>query len=190
MKDLRQMKAFVPHLKNDTAPALLLPAASTLPMFSFTNDNLIFGGLQPSGLTNLPPFFTEEQNSTVLEIFLPRANKEVPFFVIEAEIEGLNLFNNKIQSLEEARLPNRTRFLFLDHNLIRKLPVFLLESLEFPDEGYAVQQSLACDCTALDLKKWVVSKSILVSIKTVYFPLEMKHSVLTLNVQLNVITQL
>ncbi|GIY56123.1 hypothetical protein CEXT_290281 [Caerostris extrusa] len=72
---------------------------------------------------------------------LPRANQEMPF-VIEAEIEGLNLSNNKLKSLEEARLPNRTRFLFLDHNLIRKLPVSLLESLVFLTRGYAVQQSL------------------------------------------------
>ncbi|GIX67880.1 hypothetical protein CEXT_154631 [Caerostris extrusa] len=42
---------------------------------------------------------------------------------------GSEHVNNKIQSLEEARLPNRTRFLFLDHNLIAS--VFLLESLEF-----------------------------------------------------------
>ncbi|GIY87975.1 hypothetical protein CEXT_660421 [Caerostris extrusa] len=83
----------------------------------------------------------EEQNSTVLEIFLPRANKKIPL-VIEAEIEGLNLSNNKIQSLEEARLPNRTRFLFLDHNLIRKLPVFPPRVPGVIDEGYAVQQSL------------------------------------------------
>ncbi|GIX83741.1 uncharacterized protein CEXT_776341 [Caerostris extrusa] len=106
------------------------------------------------------------QNSTVLEIFLPRANKEVPF-VIEAEIEGLNLSNNKIQSLEEARLPNRTRFLFLDHNLIRKLPLSLLESLKFLTRVTLSNNPWTCDCAALDFKKWVVSKSILVSIKTI-----------------------
>ncbi|GIY04247.1 protein toll [Caerostris darwini] len=128
---------------------------------SLTNDSIIFADCSSSGLTNLPPFFTEEQNSTVLEIFLPRANKEVPF-AIEAEIEGLDLSNNKIQSLEEARLPSRTRFLFLDHNLIRKLPVSLLESQEFLTRVTLSNNPWTCDCTALDFKKWVVSKQIIV----------------------------
>ncbi|GIX67872.1 hypothetical protein CEXT_154581 [Caerostris extrusa] len=97
------------------------------------------------------------QNSTVLRSSKPRANKEVPF-VIAAEIEGLNLSNNKIQSLEEARLPNRTKFLFLDHNLIRKLPV----SSSSPwSSGHGLRCPTipwTCDCAALDFKKWVVSK--------------------------------
>ncbi|GIY57032.1 protein toll [Caerostris darwini] len=128
---------------------------------SCTNDNLIFVDCSSSGLTNLPPFFMEEHNSTVLEIFLPRANQEMPF-VIEAEIEGLNLSNNKLQSLEEARLPSRTRFLYLDHNLIQKPPVSLLESLEFLTIVTLSNNPWACDCDALDFKKWVVLKSVLV----------------------------
>ncbi|GIY34085.1 hypothetical protein CEXT_435191 [Caerostris extrusa] len=39
--------------------------------------------------------------------------------------------SNVSDPLEDALLPNRTRFLFLDHNLIREPPFFLLESLEF-----------------------------------------------------------
>ncbi|GIY98225.1 uncharacterized protein CEXT_74071 [Caerostris extrusa] len=114
----------------------------------------------------LPFFF---QNSTVLEIFLPRANNEMPF-VFEAEIEGLNLSNNKLQSLEEARLPRRTKFLFLDHNLLHRPPVFLLlESLEFLTRVTLSNNPWTCDCAALDFKKWVVSKSVLVIIKTLYF---------------------
>ncbi|GIY01980.1 uncharacterized protein CDAR_298061 [Caerostris darwini] len=147
--------------QNGTVPVSPLARCPAPCRCSRTNDNIIFADCSSSGLTNLPPFFTEEQNSTVLEIFLPRANKEVPF-VIEAEIEGLNLSNNKIQSLEEARLPNRTRFLFLDHNLIRKLPVSLLQSLEFLTRITLSNNPWTCDCTALYFKKWVVSKSILV----------------------------
>ncbi|GIY20520.1 protein toll [Caerostris extrusa] len=162
--------------ENGTAPASPL-ARCPAPCRCFsTNDNLIFADCSSSGLTNLPPFFTEEQ--VIVTTFhlknrdfatqlhcsgdLPcRANKEVPF-VIAAEIEGLNLSNNKIQSLEEARLPNRTKFLFLDHNLIRKLPVSLLESLEFRTRVTLSNNPWTCDCAALDFKKWVVSKSILV----------------------------
>ncbi|GIY01971.1 protein toll [Caerostris darwini] len=147
--------------QNGTAP-VSPPARCPAPCrCSRTNDNIIFADCSSSGLTNLPPFFTEEQNSTVLEIFLPRANNGMPY-VIQAEIEGLNLSNNKIQSLEEARLPKRTRFLFLDHNLIRKLPVSLLESLEFLTRVTLSNNPWTCDCTALYFKKWVVSKSILV----------------------------
>ncbi|GIY34686.1 hypothetical protein CDAR_603361 [Caerostris darwini] len=108
---------------------------------SCNKDRFMSVDCSSSGLTHLPPLFTEEQNSTVVEIFLPRANQEMAF-VIEAEIEGLNLSNNKIQSLKEARLPSRTRFLFLDHNLIQKPPVFPPRVPGVPDEGYAVQQSL------------------------------------------------
>ncbi|GIZ01871.1 protein toll [Caerostris extrusa] len=108
---------------------------------------------------NVLPFFV--QNSTVLQIFLPRANKEMPF-VIVAEVEGLNLSNNKLRSLEDARLPSRTRFLFLDHNLIHKLPVVLLESLKFLTRVTLSNNPWVCDCNALDFKKWVASKSILV----------------------------
>ncbi|GIY39035.1 protein toll [Caerostris darwini] len=128
---------------------------------SCTSDNFIFVDCSSSGLTHLPPLFTEEQNSTVLEIFLPRANKEMPFS-IEAEIKGLNLSNNELQSMEEARLPNRMKFLFLDHNLIRKPPVFLLESLKFLTSVTLSNNPWTCECAALDFKKWVVLKSILV----------------------------
>ncbi|GIY34090.1 protein toll [Caerostris extrusa] len=117
------MKTFVPLLTMVPPQASSLARCPEPCRCSCTNDNLIFVDCSSSGLTHLPPLFTEEQNSTVLEIFLPRANKKIPF-VIEAEIEGLNLSNNKLKSVEEARLPNRT--------------------------------------SALDFKKWVISKSILV----------------------------
>ncbi|GIX70607.1 uncharacterized protein CDAR_459781 [Caerostris darwini] len=146
---------------NGTAPASPLARCPAPCRCSFTNDNFMLVDCSSSGLTHLPPFFTEEQNSTVLQIFLPRANKGMPF-VIEAEIEGLNLSNNKIQSLEEARLPRRTRLLFLDHNLIHRPPVFLLESLEFLTRVTLSNNPWTCDCAALDFKKWVVSKSTLV----------------------------
>ncbi|GIY52261.1 hypothetical protein CEXT_769631 [Caerostris extrusa] len=61
------------------------------------------------------------------------------------------------------------RFLFLDHNLICKPPVFLLESLEFLTRVTLSNNPWTCDCAALDFKKWIVSKSMLVSIKTLYF---------------------
>ncbi|GIX95171.1 protein toll [Caerostris extrusa] len=93
-------------------------------------------------------------NSTVLEIFLPRANKEVPF-VIEAEIEGLNLSNNKIQSFGRGSFFSITV-------LYVSFPVFLLESLEFRTRVTLSNNPWACDCAALDFKKWLVSKSILV----------------------------
>ncbi|GIY77168.1 protein toll, partial [Caerostris darwini] len=146
---------------NGTAPASPLARCPAPCRCSTTKDNLIFVDCSSSGLTHLPPLFTEEQNSTVLQIFLPRADQEMPF-AIEAEIEGLNLSNNKIQSLEEARLPSRTRFLFLDHNLIRKPPVSLLKSLEFLTEVTLSNNPWTCDCAALDFKRWIVSKSILV----------------------------
>ncbi|GIY83329.1 uncharacterized protein CDAR_5531 [Caerostris darwini] len=146
---------------NGTAPASPLARCPAPCRCSSTKDNLIFVDCSSSGLTHLPPLFTEEQNSTVLQIFLPRANQEMPL-VFEAEIEGLNLSNNKIQSLEEARLPRRTRFLFLDHNLIRKPPVSLLKSLEFLTRVTLSNNPWTCDCAALDFKKWIVSKSILV----------------------------
>ncbi|GIY94993.1 protein toll, partial [Caerostris extrusa] len=100
-------------------------------------------------------------SSRTVQIFLPRTNKEMPF-VIEAEIEGLNLSNNQIQSLEQARLPSRTRFLFLDHNLMQKPPVFLLESLEFLTTVTLSNNPWTCDCAALDFKKRLFLKSNLV----------------------------
>ncbi|GIY33098.1 uncharacterized protein CDAR_439961 [Caerostris darwini] len=147
---------------NGTAPASppdRCPASCTC---SCINDSFMSVDCSSSGLTHLPPLFTEKENSNVLEVILPRANKETPF-VIQPDIEFLNLSNNKIQSLEEARFPVRTKFLFLDHNLIRKPPVFLLESLE----GLTLSDNpWACDCAALDFKKWLLMKSDFVSNKT------------------------
>ncbi|GIY28633.1 hypothetical protein CEXT_310861 [Caerostris extrusa] len=54
---------------------------------SCTNDRFMLANCSSSGLTNLPPLLAKEQNSRTVQIFLPRANKEVPF-AIEAEIEG------------------------------------------------------------------------------------------------------
>ncbi|GIZ02294.1 protein toll [Caerostris extrusa] len=160
-EELIQMKTFAPFLimvprKPAFLSAALIPADVPVPMIT---SYLRTAAPLDSQICRL--FFMEEHNSTVLKIFLPRSNKEVPF-VIEAEIEGLNLSNNKLQSLEEARLPNRMRFLFLDHNLIRKPPVSLLESLEFLTSVTLSNNPWACDCDALDFKKWVVLKSVLV----------------------------
>ncbi|GIX77698.1 hypothetical protein CEXT_465441 [Caerostris extrusa] len=104
------MKTSAPS-QNGTAPASppdRCPASCTC---SCINDSFMSVDCSSSGLTHLPPLFTEKENSNVLEIILPRANKETPF-VIQPDIEFLNLSNNKIQSLEEARFPIRTRFLF------------------------------------------------------------------------------
>ncbi|GIY69194.1 protein toll [Caerostris extrusa] len=145
-----------------------LPAAPASCRCSCTNNRFMSVDCSSSQLTHLPPLFspanasyTEEENSTVLVIFLPRANSNIPF-VIEDEIEGVNLSNNTLQSMEEARLPNRTKLLFLDHNHIRKPPIHLLESLEGLKEVTLSTNPWACDCTALDFMKWVVSKSDLV----------------------------
>ncbi|GIY34694.1 protein toll [Caerostris darwini] len=143
------------------APACLPARCPASCRCSCTNDNFILVDCSSSGLTHLPSLFKKEQNSTALEIFLPRANNEMPF-VIQAEIEGLNLSGNKIQSLEAARLPIQMRFLFLDHNLIQKPPVSLLESLDFLTRVTLSNNPWTCDCAALDFKKWVVLKSVLV----------------------------
>ncbi|GIY08368.1 uncharacterized protein CEXT_252361 [Caerostris extrusa] len=103
-------------------------------------DNFILVDCSSTGLTHLPPLFK-------------RAGRDQ---------EGLNLSNNKIQSLEEARLPSRMRFLFLDHNLMQKPPVFFLKSLKFLTRVTLSNNPWTCDCAALDFKKWVVSKSVLV----------------------------
>ncbi|GIY21919.1 protein toll [Caerostris darwini] len=153
---------------NGTAPASPPARCPASCRCSCTNNRFMSVDCSSSQLTRLPPLFspanasyTEEENSTVLVIFLPRANSNVPF-VIEDEIEGVNLSNNTLQSMEGARLPNRTKLLFLDHNHIRKPPIRLLESLEGLKEVTLSNNPWACDCTALDFMKWVVSKSDLV----------------------------
>ncbi|GIY56125.1 uncharacterized protein CEXT_290291 [Caerostris extrusa] len=58
-EELIQMKTFVPLLK--MVPTQPLPALPCPCRCSITNDNLIFVDCSSSGLTHLPPFFTEEQ---------------------------------------------------------------------------------------------------------------------------------
>ncbi|GIY57402.1 hypothetical protein CEXT_357761 [Caerostris extrusa] len=86
----------------------------------------------------MPPLL--RQSSRTFQIFLPRTNKEMPF-VIEAEIEGLNLSNNKIQSLEQARLPVERGSFFRPqpHAEASRFPPRVPG---VPDDGYAVKQSL------------------------------------------------
>ncbi|GIY21914.1 protein toll [Caerostris darwini] len=124
------------------------------------------------GLIELPCLFSAanrssaaETNSTSMVISLPRHSENNPIFsesrpfVIQDEIAGLDLTNNSLQSMEEARLPERMRHLLLANNKFRLPPTALLYSLTELDKVTLSSNPWGCDCGVLGFKKWILSKS-------------------------------
>ncbi|XP_055941102.1 protein toll-like [Argiope bruennichi] len=123
------------------------------------------------GLTQLPPLFSAanssapEHNSTSLVIFLNRNMEENAFFsvsatiVIQDEMGGLDFSDNNLQSVEDARLPEGTKYLLLAHNLLRQPPTSLLYSLEELNTVTLSDNPWACDCGTTGFKRWILSHS-------------------------------
>ncbi|GFW00301.1 protein toll [Trichonephila clavipes] len=122
------------------------------------------------GLDSLPTLFrtpnaSTVENSTILEIHLPRQVKEnivfseVGPFVIEDEIGGLDLSNNSLQTLEEGSFPEGLRIFHLSDNRLRQPPTALLYSLSELSEVSLANNPWTCDCGTLGFKKWILSKS-------------------------------
>ncbi|GIY33094.1 uncharacterized protein CDAR_439941 [Caerostris darwini] len=88
---------------------------------SCTNDRFMLANCSSSGLTHLPSLFAEEQSSRTVQIFLPRANKEMPF-VIEAEIEGLNFPTTRSSLWNRQGFPVERGSFFSTTTSCRSLP--------------------------------------------------------------------
>ncbi|GFT68417.1 protein toll [Nephila pilipes] len=124
------------------------------------------------GLEHLPTLFqianassATVENSTTMEIYLPRQMKEsvifseISPFVIEDMIGGLDLSNNSLQTLEKGRFPDGLKDLRLSDNRLRQPPTALLYSLSDLSTVTLANNPWTCDCGTLGFKKWILSKS-------------------------------
>ncbi|GIY69182.1 protein toll [Caerostris extrusa] len=110
----------------------------------------------PAGAANRSS--AAETNSTSMVIFLTRHSENNPIFsesrpfVIQDEIAGLDLTNNSLQSMEEARLPERMRHLLLANNKFRLPPRLCCVLPNGARQSHSVKQPL-------ELRLWYPSAS-------------------------------
>ncbi|GIY00701.1 uncharacterized protein CEXT_325051 [Caerostris extrusa] len=76
---------------------------------------------------------------------------------IQDDIAGLDVTNNSLQSMEEARLPDGMVHLFLANNQFRVPPTDLLNSQENLSRVTLSGNPWDCDCGAINFKKWIIS---------------------------------
>ncbi|GIX95502.1 protein toll [Caerostris darwini] len=128
------------------------------------------------GLTRLPALFSAangtfatEKNSTSIMLFSPMKYKFVyknknsfrtlwTNIEIQDKIAGLDVTNNSLQSMEEARLPEGMVHLFLCNNQFHVLPTGLLNSQENLSRVTLSGNPWDCDCGTINFKKWIISK--------------------------------
>ncbi|GIY98303.1 uncharacterized protein CEXT_170881 [Caerostris extrusa] len=77
---------------------------------------------------------------------------------IQDDIAGLNVTNNSLQSMEEARLPEGMVHLFLANNQFRVPLTGLLNSQENLSRVTLSGNPWDCDCGTINFKKWIISK--------------------------------
>ncbi|GIY98324.1 protein toll [Caerostris extrusa] len=76
---------------------------------------------------------------------------------IQDEIVVLDVTNNSLQSMEEARLPEGMVHLFLANNQFRVPPMGLLNSQKNLSRVTLSGNPWACDCDTINFKKWIIS---------------------------------
>ncbi|GIX87350.1 uncharacterized protein CEXT_321061 [Caerostris extrusa] len=120
------------------------------------------------GLTRFPALFSAAtgNNSTSIMLSYPMKYKiryEESFTMwvnleIQDDIAGLEVTNNSLQSMEEARLPKGMVHLFLANNQFRVPPTGLLNSQENLSRVTLSGNPWDCDCGTINFKKWILSK--------------------------------
>ncbi|GIX95515.1 protein toll [Caerostris darwini] len=122
------------------------------------------------GLTRLPALFSAAtgKNSNTAIISYPveyrirydgSSKTRWINFAIQDEIAGLDITNNSLQSMEEARFPEGMVHLLLANNQLRVPPTALLYSLEKLSSVTLSGNPWTCDCNVISFKKWILSKS-------------------------------
>ncbi|GIY27067.1 uncharacterized protein CEXT_30621 [Caerostris extrusa] len=125
------------------------------------------------GLTRLPALFSSANGSFATEkwltvLFVLISGDGLDILVknektiwtnleIQDEIAGLDVTNNSLQSMEEARLPEGMVHLFLANNQFRVPPTALLNSQEKSQQGHAVRKPLGLRLRHHQLQKWILS---------------------------------
>ncbi|GIX95490.1 protein toll [Caerostris darwini] len=162
---------------NDTAP---IPPPSNCPpgcrCFCAHDVQRHFMSVDCStlGLTRLPAFFsaangtfTTGKNSIMLsspikyKIVYKNKNSFKTLWTnieIQDDIAGLDVTNNSLLSVEEARLPEGMVHLFLANNQFRVPPTRLLNSQENLSRVTLSGNPWDCDCGTINFKKWIISK--------------------------------
>ncbi|GIY54895.1 protein toll [Caerostris darwini] len=162
---------------NDTAP---IPPPSNCPpgcrCFCAHDAQRHFMSVDCSslGLTRLPALFSAangsfapEKNSTSMTLSSPIKYKIIyknsfktiwTNLEIQDDIAGLDVTNNSLHSVEEARLPEGMVHLFLANNEFRVPPTGLLNSQENLSRVTLSGNLWDCDCGTINFKKWIISK--------------------------------
>ncbi|KAG8200403.1 hypothetical protein JTE90_028578 [Oedothorax gibbosus] len=125
---------------------------------STSEDHYIEVDCGRRNLSEIPVLFpnTTDETSRFISVTLPRSSIEGPFY-LEDEIGALDLSNNRLSVVDEARLPVTLRVLRLDSNFltIPLVPQSMaqLKSISLGNNPWT------CDCDTLLFKKWILSKS-------------------------------
>ena len=80
-----------------------------------------------------------------------------PSIHIEDQVLGINLENNRLESLENGRLPPNLIHLYLSNNSLKRLPDSIFENQEKLKNLSLSENPWSCDCNALKFKKWLTS---------------------------------
>ncbi|XP_035227337.1 protein toll-like isoform X2 [Stegodyphus dumicola] len=158
----------VPVEKNESSSLFLMcPEPCSCSCTEDSEEYFMALDCSARNLSTLPEFLTGnftphvQSSSDLIVHLLRRLEYEQTFdsqFEIRDEVLSIDLSNNRLSSLAEARLPIGLRQLHLANNTLQKLPESISNSLPKLRTVSLAGNPWECNCNTVGFKKWLLSK--------------------------------